>query len=129
MLRIRLVCCATGLVLLDACALAPPADDWTRFNTIAELSFQTVNAIDAFQTARIRGRHDLREGEPITRAIIGEKPSPGEVATYFGAMAVSHYLISRALPPKWRPWFQVVTVGYEGRTVWRNCYEHDLCPP
>lgn len=115
------------LFLATGCSSARPADDWTRSDTVRELAFQTVNAADAYQTSRIAGRPDLEEGNAVTRAFIGSRPSGGDVAMYFGTLAISHYLIARALPARWRPYFQVVPTVAQGYTVVQNCAEHGLC--
>ena len=109
---------------LTGCA----SQDWTRGDTAREILFQATNAIDAYQTAQIRHRPDLQEGHIVTAAIIGEQPSESDVALYFGTVAVSHFAISRILPPKWRRWFQVGTLGYSAYTVDNNCERGLSCP-
>lgn len=109
--------------LLGGCAV----DDFSRADMVREGSFQLVNAADALQTSKIKDRPDLVEGSSFTRAMIGEKPSGRDVAMYFGTLAISHYLISLALPSKWRPWFQYGTAAYSGYTVVTNCTQRELC--
>lgn len=114
------------LLLACGCTSIAPRDDWQTDHTVAEVAFQLSNAVDALQTARIRDRDDLREGAPLTRAVLGPKPEARETALYFASVGVSHYLISRILPPKWRPWWQGGTLVYSGATVLNNCTQHGL---
>lgn len=102
-------------------------DDWTTDNTVSEVAFQVFNILDALQTNRIQYRSDLVEGSSFTRSVIGAEPSTRDVALYFGTVAISHYLISRMLPAKWRPWWQNGTAVYSGYTVLHNCTDAQLC--
>lgn len=121
MMRLKPTTAALAALLLTGCA----STDWTAADTRRELAYQAVNAIDAYQTMHIADRPDLKEGNAITAAIIGDQPSEGEVVTLFASYAVSHWLISRALPPKWRKYWQYGTTGYQGYAVINNC-RHDL---
>lgn len=104
------------LVLLTGCA----AHDWTPRDTALEITFQALNAIDAEQTSRISEHPSVVEGNSITEHFIGDKPSDRDVAVYFTSVAVSHYLIARWLPKKWRPWFQGLTLYHTGSAVAKN---------
>lgn len=110
--------CMLIMGLLGGCA---SSDNWTRADTARELTFQVANAADAYQTSRYASDPTIEEGTPFTRAVIGSEPSGSDVALYFGTMAVSHYFIARALPAKWRPWFQGGTAGLSIYTVYNNC--------
>lgn len=109
---------------LTGCANAP---DWRPYDTRREVVYQLVNAADAWQTAQIQHRADLVEVGPMARSLMGAEPSDRDVAIYFTSMAVSHYVISRILPPKWRSWWQNTTLLYHSSVVYENCSEHDLC--
>lgn len=111
---------------LTGCGALAPRDDWSTDNTVAEVSWQLVNVVDAVQTTQIRERADLIEGENLTRHVLGREPKPADAAMYFATMGISHYLISRALPARWRPWFQGATLVYSGSIVLTNCTEHGL---
>lgn len=117
---------AAGLFLIKE---AKAADDWSTDNTVAEVSYQLVNAIDYAQTIRIKDRPDLVEGNWAGRAWMGREPHGTGAVTYFATLAVSHYVISRLLPAKWRPYWQVGTLAASGYNVIRNCTEYGLlCP-
>lgn len=117
------------MLCLGGCASIAPRDDWTTDHTVAEVSYQVFNLLDAAQTARIADRPDLQESMPLTRAVLGPRPDPTDTWLYFTTMGISHYLIARALPARWRPWFQVPTAVNSGAAVLQNCTKHGLlCP-
>lgn len=115
--------------------------EWTRQDTALEIAWQVVNAADAYSTANIRNTPDWRQAEghpegvlirleehtPLTRSIIGARPEPSDTYQYFITTAISHWLISRSLPKKWRPWFQGGTTLISAEALKRNC-DHGLCP-
>jgi hypothetical protein len=137
---ILLLCTLGGCATVDApareskpCAEWPNGyctyqgpEQWTRADTRREVAYQIVNALDAIQTSMIRDRPDLVEGMPLTRAVLGAKPDLGDTALYFASMGVSHFIIARLLPPKWRAWYQSGTLAFSSYTVGRNCIEHGL---
>lgn len=102
------------------------SDEWRPRDTVSEVGFQVLNALDAYTTRRIRAHPDVEEVEPVTRAILGAKPEPTETVAYFAALGLAHYLISRALPPRWRTAWQTQTIAYTAIIVRRNC-ELGLC--
>jgi hypothetical protein len=104
------------------------ADEWRREDTYRELAVAAVLTMDAVQTAQYRHRDDIEEGTALTRSLIGKEPTGRDTALYFGTLAISHYLIARALPAKWRPYWQGGVIAYEGYLVIRNCSEYDVCP-
>ena len=107
-----------ALMLFTGCATT---DDWTRTDTLLEVAFQVSNAADAYTTSRIQHRADIHEGNAITARFIGEQPSDGDTAVYFATLGISHWLISRSLPKKWRPWYQAPTAAYSAWLVTSNC--------
>lgn len=118
-----------ALLLLAAlmCTGCATSDNWTRQDTQREIAFQLINAADAWQTSQLRGRSDVEEAGRVARVVLGAEPKGGETVMYFATMGVSHYVISRMLPAKWRPWWQRGTVAYAGSVVYGNCNEFDLC--
>lgn len=115
------VACA---VALSGCVTLP--DDWSRVNTVAEISYQVLNAADAVTTAQIQHDPNVYEAGPIASRILGDNPSNDEIAVYFATLGVSHFLISLALPDSWRAWWQAGTVVYTGAVVVNNCNQN-LC--
>jgi hypothetical protein len=111
---------------MQACAMLQPPDDWSRRDTALEIAYQSINAADAVTTARIQNHPGLVEVNPIPRALLGPNPGTSETAVYFATVGLSHWLISRALPKKWRTWFQAGTVAYSGDAVRTNC-KNGLC--
>lgn len=122
-------------VLLSGCAVN---GEWTRQDTVLEVSYQVVNAMDAMSTANIAESPDwqpvpgthyrrrLEEGTPLTRAVLGPRPSKSDTYMWFATMGLSHWLIARSLPPKWRPWFQGGTTLISAGAVAGNC-DAGLC--
>ena len=125
----------TAALLLSGCAVN---GDWSSHDTALEISYQVVNAMDAVSTARIADTPDwtpidgtryirrIEEAVPLTRAILGPRPSKSDTYIYFATMGVSHWLIARSLPPKWRPWFQGGTTLLSAKAVIGNC-DNGLC--
>lgn len=111
---------------LTTCGTAH-AEEWSDEDTVREVAFQVINVFDAYQTSRIQYRADLTEGMPLTRAVIGPEPSTRDTAMYFGTLGISHFLIARLLPARWRPWFQGGTFAFSTATVINNCSAHELC--
>ena len=114
-----------AILLMSGCSAN---GEWTQTDTRREVVYQLANAVDAYQTNKYRDLPTIEEGMPVTRAFIGAEPSGRSVATYFASLALSHYLISAALPAKWRPWFQNGTAVGTAYVVYSNCQKHDaLC--
>lgn len=111
---------------LTGCSVFQPHEEWRPRDTALEVGFQVLNVIDARSTQQIAAS-PYEELTTVTRAVLGPKPDPGETAVYFATIGLSHYLISRALPPKWRKWFQAGTIVYSGVLIERNCGDLDLC--
>lgn len=109
------------------CAVLDTPADWTKRDKTLEVAFQAINALDAIQTAHIRHHPHLVESHPIPRSLLGENPNPGETAVYFTTLGLSHFLIARSLPPKWRAWYQGGSILFHGTSVISNC-QRELCP-
>lgn len=101
-------------------------DTWAPSDTRREIAFQVINAWDVVQTNEIRNRADVQEVGPLARSLMGPEPTGSDIALYFGTMAATHYLISRALPPKLRKYWQLGTIANHGYVVGKNCIKLDL---
>lgn len=112
------------LLVLSGCS----SNDWSRSDTAWQITYTVAIAADAYTTTRIRHTPGVYESEPITRAVLGAQPGTAETWQYFGTLAVSHYLIARALPKRWRRYWQVGGTGYHTYHAARNC-EAWLCDP
>jgi hypothetical protein len=109
-------------LLASGCA----SSNWNETDTRREIAWQIVNAADAVTTAQIQHTPGVIEKQPLTRAILGPEPDSGEVALYFSTLAVSHWAISRILPPRWRKHWQRGSFAYSAAMVVNNC-RHGLC--
>lgn len=95
--------------------------EWNPRDTALEVGFQVLNAYDAHTTQRIGKSATIEESAVLTRAVLGPKPGANETAVYFAVSGLSHYLIGRSLPPKWRKWWQAGTIVYTGSLIDQNC--------
>jgi hypothetical protein len=107
-------------IFLSGCSTFEPPEEWRLRDTALEVSFQIVNALDARSTQRIAAS-PYQEVAVITRAVLGPKPDAGETAAYFAVSGLTHYLIGRSLPPKWRKWWQAGTLGHSAYVLENNC--------
>ncbi len=104
------------VLMLAGCA----SQDWSRADTVAELSWQALNIVDARQTAEIHETPGIRETDPLTRRILGRQPDPSETYQLMATYAVSHYVISRSLPPRWRKYWHAATLAPKAAVVYDN---------
>ncbi|KKM83820.1 hypothetical protein LCGC14_1305550 [marine sediment metagenome] len=96
----------------SGCAVLTPPEDWSENDTKYEMVWQVLNVIDARQTSRIQGMPGLYEKDWMTRPLIGLQPSTQDAYQIAATYAVSHYLISKYMPKKLRPyWHGGMIVG------------------
>ena len=112
----------TILIFLILCYSAPvysyqAGEGWTWKDTAYESVFACLTIIDWGQT-RYSSLHPEQYTE--TNPILGDHPSVTKVDVYFPAAIVGHALISAALPPKYRRWWQFFWIGAEGYTISNN---------
>ena len=98
-------------------------DPWTRGDTARQVLVSASYVIDATQTVDIQHRPDLMEGGLIARHVLGLQPSTSDTWQYFATLTISNYLIARAMPAKWRPYWQYGTVITEIPAIRNNCVE------
>ncbi len=106
------------VLLLSGCAHDDP---WTRRDTVYELTYIIAVAADAYSTTQIQYNENLIERQPITRAVLGANPSTSSTWQYFTSMAITHYLISQALPQEYRRWWQIGGTTYHSYFAFKNC--------
>jgi len=111
------------LLTLVGCAHEDP---WTRKDTAYELAYVVAISADAYSTSQIQYHKNIIEKQPITHAILGNNPSTSGTWQYFASIALTHYLISRALPQKYRRWWQVGGATYHSYFILNNC-NIELC--
>lgn len=103
------------LFLLTGCA-----SDWTRTDTFNEVTWQVLNVVDAKQTANIQHHPGVYEADPLSRKLLGLHPSTSGSYQVMATYALSHYLISAALPPRYRKWWFAGTGAYKAAIVYEN---------
>jgi hypothetical protein len=99
------------MLLLSGCAT------WRKEDTYREAAALALIAVDHGQTLNI-AKHPEKWTE--TNPILGEHPSIAEVNRYFVAAYILHPTISAVLPPKYRTWWQWVTIGVQAGYVTHN---------
>ena len=104
--------------LLTGCAHSDP---WTKQDTILQSIYTGTLVIDAIQTSQIQYYPELEEGGAVARRVLGSQPSTSDTWQYFTTLAVSNYLITRALPAKWRPFWQGANIAGHGKAIFNNC--------
>ena len=105
------------MLLLMGCAHSDP---WTKRDTALQWTHTLVLAMDAVQTADIHNSPEIEEGG-FARYFLGKNPEPAETYTYFAASAVVSYLVTRALPAEWRPWWQGANITRVAYSIVNNC--------
>lgn len=101
----------------------PEQDPWKWFSKFSDddkarqKAILATQLIDMLQTKYIADNPDrFYEKNPI----LGEHPSEGDVEKYFVACMLGNYLLSRALPPKLRPYFQNLSIGTQRNMITNN---------
>jgi len=92
------------------------ADQWTKTDTALESMYAGLTIVDWGQTRNMIKEGGYHEINPL----LGRHPSLDEVDILIPAAIVAHGLISMALPPKYRIYWQAVFIGIEGFTVLSN---------
>jgi len=114
----RALLIAASLAATSGCA---HQDDWTRQDTIRQSVYTGLLLVDAIQTSDIQNHQHITERRSMAREVLGPNPSTEDTAVYFATLAISHGLISRALPAKWRPYWQGFGILDLGTAVISNC--------
>ncbi len=112
------------IVTLTGCA---NTDEWRTIDTQRQILVTVAIAADAWSSRNIRSEPDFREVGPIASRVLGSQPSSEEFVVYFTAIAVGSYFISRALPEKWRPLFQLFGFVVHVEAAHHNCFDSDIC--
>lgn len=102
------------LTALQLCGCAALRDPY-------ELAWQGANVVDALQTATLHDDPCLKEGHPLTRALIGENPSRESVAAWAigGALlhaGVTNLLLERGWLRSARAW-QLISLSDKGVAI------------
>lgn len=110
------------MFVLTGCA---HQDEWTKQDTAMFIGASAAMVIDAVTTARIQYRPGIYEAGNI-RYVLGSQPSTSDTYLFFGTLIISNYFITKALPAKWRPYWQGSVIAIHSYAVRNNC-ELDLC--
>ncbi len=92
-------------------------DEWTKKDTIYQLTYATLHIVDWGQTRYIAKNPDRFHEKNL---VLGKHPSAAEVDVYFAATLVAHTGIAYILPTEYRRIWQCVWIGVEGGCVARN---------
>jgi hypothetical protein len=107
-----------AVIAMTGCAHSEP---WTKQDTVLQSIYTALVIIDAGQTADIQYYPNYKEGNPIAQHVLGDQPSTSSTYQWMATMAISHYFISRALPQRWRPYWQGFAIFGHGRAIMNNC--------
>ncbi len=111
------------VLFLFACASNDP---WTKRDTALQLMATATYIGDAITTERIQYAPNVYEAGPLAKEFLGPQPSSSDTYLYFGTVIITSYLISRALPAKWRPYWQGWEAAIHGYAIKNNC-DNGLC--
>lgn len=90
---------------------------WNKTDTQREIIWQLIHIVDWGQTVDIAKFPDhYQEINPL----LGKHPSVNDVNRYMVVSSVTHYIISRSLKPKYRKYWQYVTIGITGTLITHN---------
>jgi len=112
------------VVALTGCA---SNNEWRPVDTQRQILVTMAIAADTWSSRNIGSETGTQEVGIVARSLIGAHPSSEEFLVYFTVIAVADYYISRALPEKWRPFFQFFTFVEHLGAVKHNCYNQDIC--
>ena len=92
-------------------------DSWSVADRNREIVFDVINAVDWAQTRYIaKHSNQFEELNPI----LGKHPSISQVNWYFLSETIGHSLVTYAIPARWRPFWQGMTIGVELETTVHN---------
>lgn len=106
-----------SILLLSGCA---GTNNWSKQDTTLQWIVTGTYVIDAIQTSEIQYRDDIYE-DGFAKNFLGRQPSTSDTWQYFGTVALSSYIISYYLPPRWRPYWQGAQIAVETKTIFSNC--------
>lgn len=115
---------AASLILLSGCA---HQDAWTTRDTVGQVVLSAALVADAYSTSNIQYTAKVWENGPIAGKVLGLQPATSDTWQYFTTLAISHYFIARALPAKWRPYWQYGNATFHAVWVRKNCLDLELC--
>jgi len=106
------------LMLVQGCA---HQDEWTSQDTKFQIAVTIAMAADGYTSSKIQYAPKIEEQGLIAKQFLGPQPSTSDVWMYTGTLMISSYFINRALPAKWRPFFQGFQTADHGLAAISNC--------
>ena len=79
-----------------------------------------LHAADTIQTFRVAQTPGCYETDPITRALIGEKPSTAQVALWSVGVSLAYSYLRSRLSDEWQPRLDWLAIGVKGWQVAEN---------
>lgn len=122
----KLVKISTLSLLLSTCSLFAHdnfAKDWTKYNTMAEISWLLINSIDINQTKQFRygPNGDSKEWQYYEiNPLVGKHPSNKKLNRLWILGSVAHVGISMALPKRYRGIWQGASIVLSSSAVLHN---------
>lgn len=110
-----------ALVLLFMVAGCAHQDDWTRHDTMGQIGVTAVMLVDAVLTEQIQDYSNVYEAGPLASRVLGPQPNTSDTYQYFATLMISNYFITRALPAKWRPYWQSYEMGVHSYAIINTC--------
>ena len=102
------------------------SDPWTKRDTVLQVAYTATLVADAITTSRIQYRSDLQEVGPVAQHVLGRQPATADTWQFFATVAITNAIFTRALPAKWRPYWQGANIAYHTKLVIGNC-QRELC--
>ncbi|KKL47178.1 hypothetical protein LCGC14_2338150 [marine sediment metagenome] len=102
-------------------------DEWTSQDTKFQIAVTIAMAADGYTSSKIQYTEGMQEVGLIAKHFLGPQPSTSDVWMYTGTLMISSYFISRALPSKWRPYWQVFLITDHGTAAITNCQQDLGC--
>ena len=104
------------LICLNAFAMDP----WSPKDKAAEIVFDGLVVADWGQTLYIRDKGPDIRGCKEENPILGMHPTRQSVNEYMLTAIAVHALVTKLLPERFRPYWQMVSIGVEAGQVERN---------
>lgn len=98
---------AGRLSVVVLCLTLTGCSGWRGYQHGTEAAWQTAHAVDYLQTRYIVHSDKYREANPL----ISNDPSEAYALAFFAATGLLHWMISYALPDRYRDLWQAATLG------------------
>lgn len=102
------------LIFLLFSSSSSATEPWSTQDIVLESTWLAFHLIDWGQALDIA---DQLTKYSEVNPILGKHPSRDKVHLYFGATALAHLGITYILPQKYRPYWQMITIGISATNV------------